>query len=711
MNHGINFIFGIHNHQPVGNFDRTFEGAYQDAYLPFVKVLRNHPGVRFALHMPGILWEWVEENQPEFFDIISKMLERDQVELMGGGFYEPILPMIPDSDKVGQIEKLNDYLVRKFNHKPTGMWLAERVWEPHLAKPIALAGIKYVCLDDSHFKMAGQTPEQLYGYYLTEECGHPVAVFPIDMKLRYMIPFMPPEKSIEWMREVSTPDSSRIIVLADDGEKFGVWPDTHHSVYEEGWLEKFCTLLEQNADWIHMPLFKEVIEEFPSLGTIYLPTASYTEMMEWALPAEQTMKLEDILKEIKKKGHHEYLRFIKGGLWRNYFAKYAESRNMQRKMLHVHDKIDTVPKNRTQKALDKLWTGQCNCAYWHGVFGGLYLNHLRTAIYKNLIEAENLIDEKIHEKKDFLEAEIKDFNRDNGQCLLLSNKDMNAYFDLNRGGALFEWDLREKTFNVLNTLTRRKEAYHRKLIAMAEPNSNEDHAGQASIHDIVKSKEEGLEKLLFYDWYRRSAFLDHFMGEDTTLDGFRKSEYDERGDFIVEKYEGTVKKSDKEVKALLERRGTVQHDWYGRPVLVKKAVTFPRKGLQLRVEYQITNESDIEIPIWFGVESNFAMQAGNTDDRYYLFPKEKTEKQQLGSIGEDENQERIGLIEEWVGFKILYSFSQKALLWRFPIETIQNSEAGFERSYQCSCMMPSWKFLLAPETSWSVEIKLKAEYL
>ena len=43
-------------------------------------------------------------------------------------------------------------------------------------------------------------------------------------------------------------------LLADDGEKFGVWPDTHHQVYEKGWLDQFFTLLEQNADWLKVAL-------------------------------------------------------------------------------------------------------------------------------------------------------------------------------------------------------------------------------------------------------------------------------------------------------------------------------------------------------------------------------------------------------------------------------------------------------------------------
>ena len=46
----VNFIFAIHNHQPVGNFDHVAEEAYQKSYLPLMEVLRDHPWFRFCIH-------------------------------------------------------------------------------------------------------------------------------------------------------------------------------------------------------------------------------------------------------------------------------------------------------------------------------------------------------------------------------------------------------------------------------------------------------------------------------------------------------------------------------------------------------------------------------------------------------------------------------------------------------------------------------------
>src|ERR1044072_5704898 len=92
-----------------------------------------------------------------------------------------------------------------------------------------------------------------------------------------------------------------------------------------------------------------------------------------------------------KKAQPGLKRFVKGGIWRNFLMKYPESNAMYKKMLRVSSKVHAGKKN--EAALDHLWAGQCNCAYWHGVFGGLYLPVLRQAIYRNLIEAERILDE------------------------------------------------------------------------------------------------------------------------------------------------------------------------------------------------------------------------------------------------------------------------------------------------------------------------------
>ncbi len=173
-------MFAIHSHQPVGNFEDVFRDSYESCYRPFLETLARYPGVRAALHYSGPLLEWIEENEPDHIDEIAGLAERGQIEILSGGFYEPILPVIPREDAVGQIVMMNDYIRRRFGQEPRGLWLTERVWEPHLPSIIAEAGLGYTIVDETHFAHAGVGPDEMFGYYLTEDAGAPLAVFPID---------------------------------------------------------------------------------------------------------------------------------------------------------------------------------------------------------------------------------------------------------------------------------------------------------------------------------------------------------------------------------------------------------------------------------------------------------------------------------------------------------------------------------------------------
>ena len=113
----IYFAFGIHNHQPVGNFDFVFEDAYQKSYLPFLEILERHPKIRIAQHYSGILFDWILENHPDYIKRLAKLVSLGQIEMMTGAHYEPILMTIPDSDKVGQIHKLTQTVKKNTNYE------------------------------------------------------------------------------------------------------------------------------------------------------------------------------------------------------------------------------------------------------------------------------------------------------------------------------------------------------------------------------------------------------------------------------------------------------------------------------------------------------------------------------------------------------------------------------------------------------------------
>jgi len=381
----ITLLLGVHNHQPVGNFGQVFEELYDKAYAPFLKVLARHPRVKFAFHTTGPLLEWLQENRPHYLEQLYEMSIRGQVEFFSGGLYEPILPILPDRDKVGQIQAMNRYLESRFQKKPRGLWIAERVWEPHLPKFTAEAGLEYTPIDDAHFKAAGYSEQDTYGYYLTEEQNSVLKVFPISERMRYMVPFRQVNETLDYLRSVANEAGDRCVTLMDDGEKFGLWPETYKLIYDKGWLERLFTLIEQNSSWLETATFSSCAND--SRGLVYLPTTSYHELSQWALPPAASHELESLYKSMPETTR----KFLRGGYFRNFLSKYPESNHMYRNMLRVSNRVKESHAKGKEQALDRVWMSQCNCGYWHGVFGGLYLPHIRSANYRNMIIAEKLL--------------------------------------------------------------------------------------------------------------------------------------------------------------------------------------------------------------------------------------------------------------------------------------------------------------------------------
>ncbi|MGZ3591254.1 MAG: alpha-amylase/4-alpha-glucanotransferase domain-containing protein [Thermodesulfobacteriota bacterium] len=709
----VAFLFCIHNHQPVGNSLHILEDAYEKAYFPFIEVLKRYPFMKISIHYTGILWDFFRDHHPEFLQTLRELVEKDQLEMMTGGYYEPILAVLPDADKVGQIKRLTRTIEKEMGMTPQGMWLAERVWEPHLPKCLREAGVEYIAIDDYHFKKSGLREEELYGYYLTEEDGKVLKVFPGSERLRYIIPFHPPEETLEYLSKLRGSPSAAI--FADDGEKFGVWPYTYHSVYEEGWLERFFELIGKNLDWIEpMHLGAYAIRERP-LGRIYLSCSSYMEMDEWSLPAEAMAEYGKVVERLKNAPEGEQVRrFLKGGFWRNFFVKYPESNDMHKRVLHLREKIgneERSPASKNRDPLHYLYRAQCNDAYWHGVFGGLYLPHLRHAIYENLIKAETLYDQQMHPEQEWVDLEKLDLNGDGDEEVILKNPEAVLLFS-SRGGTLLEMDDRSKAFNILGTLTRRKEAYHQKLLETREQTERggTSTSRTKTIHEIFDSTEKDLDQYLRFDEYRRVSFLDHFIAEPLDFESFRKCNYQEEGDFIREPYEIEARRRGKDQEVVLFRSGWLRQNGGGDPIEIEKRFSISGREKVVRASYQVTYKGEIR-KTNFGVEFNINLLAGNAPDRYYDIPGHSLEDRKLASVGALNGVTEVHLIDEWSKMKVVLRTDKNGDLWRFPIETVSLSESGFEKIFQGSCLLLYWPLDLEPEKRFEVELELGIEHL
>ncbi len=687
------FLFGVHCHQPVGNLEHVLKQAFRKAYSPFINILEKFPYVKATLHLSGSLVEWLEIEEKVFLDKVKTLSEKGQVEIMGGGFYEPVLCSIPETDAIGQIKMMRQRIKKIFKKNPEGCWIPERIWDSVLPKILCLAGHSYSLLDSSLFLRTGIPKEKIRGYYVTEKEGYILSVFPIHQKLRYLIPFEKPEKTIDYLRYVASDIEDVAVSYADDGEKFGLWPGTYSLVYENGWLESFFRLLGDNRAMIKTLTFSQYMESHKPEGQVYLPPLSYDEMMEWSLPAEAGVLYNDFREKLKQLGSFDsFSQFLHAGLWNNFLAKYPESNNMNKKMLMLSQKLDRIEiSSKTEESINQarqeLYMGQSGCAYWHGMFGGVYLGYLRHAVYRHLIKCENHLDSLSKGSENWIEFSLHDFHRKKSEDILISGKKLNVYFSPEYGGAMFELDIKKHLFNLLNTMTRHMEWYHCQLKDTCSEELIHSHGGTDG-SDHIRQDFQGI---IAYDWYRRLSFLDHFLGDKTTLENFSFSRYPELGSFTTTSYKMTaIEKSGQEVCFTLSNDGFVSKNNKHSAVRLEKKITVNDSLMEIHAKYKIVNSSEKDLDLWFGVEFNLNYFAENDPERYFRIPGWK-EKLSMSFAGEFHNIESFEACNETERFAVKFFVDQMAMLWCFPLKTVSRSEKGFELTYQGSTIMLHWK--------------------
>jgi alpha-amylase len=694
----LHFLLGIHNHQPVGNFESVVDETILRAYHPFLETIdRAGRDLPVTVHCSGGLLESLKARARHTFDLLGRLAAEGRVELLGGGFYEPILALLPDWDKVGQIQALAQFLKSHWGVTPRGMWLAERIWEPQLPRALREAGVEFVLVDDSHFALAGLDPETLGGYYLTEEQGATVAVFPINQRLRYLVPFADPGESLRYLEGRR---GAGAITMVDDGEKFGAWPGTDRLVYGERWLERFFQALRE-APWLAVSTFSRYIDFHPPTGRVYLPTAAYTEMGEWALPPAAAAELAAARHRLGELPEGERLtRLLRGGFFRNFLLKYPEIGDAYWKMLRlsgrVHEGLAARPRDpRFLAARERLWQGQANDAYWHGVFGGCYLPHLRRAVKSALIGCERRLEGA--GKPIGIECLRADVDGDGQAEVTVRSRTLGVMLRPARGGSLTELAWMGGEVDVADVLTRRLEPYHRQVAERPWPS---DSGEVKTIHSAPAVKEAGLPALLRYDRFRRASLLDGLFPPAAGREPLDPLEpWDAAWVAIGERpLDHEVKTSPREVAVLCYLLRPE-----GQPMALQKSLVVAADDPAVVAGYRLRWEGGEPLDARWAVQCNLTLSAGDAPGRYFRVAGRPS----LGSRGRLEGAHGLAMVDEWLGGEVALSFSAPAEVAWAPVETVSLSESGFERIYQGSALLVSWPVRLEPGQTWEASLRVR----
>jgi 4-alpha-glucanotransferase len=708
----ISLSLVLHNHQPVGNFGFVLEDNHRLAYLPMIEALERHSGVRLGLHYTGPLLEWLRAERPQTVARLGDLVSRGQVEIVGGGHYEPVLTALPEHDRVAQLTRMAGELEAIFGRRPRGAWLAERVWEPDL--PIALvdAGYEWTILDDAHFRAAAIPDDEHWGTYSTDDQGRRLTLFGTEQGLRYRIPFGAVQDVITYLREHATEDGARVGMMGDDGEKFGAWPTTWEHCWGSGrWVDRFFSALEANSDWLTMIPPSEWVDEQPPVGRVYVPTGSYAEMGEWSLPAAEGAAYSELLHRAVAERRPE-ARWLRGGFWRNFQVKYREINDLHKQMLRVSAAVVALPEGAPrERILDHLHQGQSNDCYWHGLFGGIYLSHMRLATLEHLIAAEDGSDRLVSRAGGRLAPVlVDDLDLDGRDEVLVRSDGQVVTISPHHGGGIGAWDVRAVRHALASVMRRRPEAYHARLVTFEQSGGPghvaEEGEGAASIHEIVKVREPGLSRRLWYDRYERRSGLVHILARDTTPEAFSQVAFDELGDFVDGEFRVEAAAAD-EVR--LARDGHVRMGRVDLPVRVRKSMTMGggRRDPWLGLEVEIENRGRSSLEGLLAVEWDLNLLGGGGNPQAWY--RVAGARHAFDSEGRAAGCTGLSMGNDGIGLVVRSAVEPVAEAWWSSIDTISVSEDGFERNHQGSCLLWTWPLRLEPGGGRTVRMEHRVE--
>ncbi|GHU39702.1 glycosyl hydrolase [Spirochaetia bacterium] len=407
MDKSISLILGFHFHIPDGYADDEYEQLYSGTIKPFLSTLFKFPKIPVILHFSGSLLYWIERHHGEFFMLLIDMLKRKQIEILTGGFYEPMMPLLPLKDRTGQIEMLTTYLRKQFGKRSLGCWIPAGSWEQINISTLSKYNINWTFLDEQHFtdvKLNTHAP------CISEDRGKLLTIFPISRKM---------QTEIESAAAVTAINSIKNNCTKNDNHVLTVFPRMFNNGTSENNILEFLDLLTKNEEEIEVVLPSKIVKNQPPLQKAY----------------------------------------FSGNSVKNFLVKYPEANNIYSKMGFVHSLVDQAhgDKIRKRRAQEELWKAQsydlfCDEAHYlqntqMPLPIGIHRSNIRAAAYQAIIEAERIT----RETKSFLPAITTfDFNFDGINEYVYQGNPVNCL--IKRTGAnIFELDYIPKPWNYLNT--------------------------------------------------------------------------------------------------------------------------------------------------------------------------------------------------------------------------------------------------------------------
>jgi 4-alpha-glucanotransferase len=548
-------IIGAYNLLPEGTEESLFEDTYQVCWRPFLSVLYRFPALSAVLHYSGTVLHWLESRHPEFLMLLEEMILRKQIELLGGGFFAPLMPLIPGPDRLGQVELLTTFIRRSFGKRPRGCWLPDYAWEPSLASSLQSCGFDYSFLPERYFRVAGIDAEDLGSPVMTEDQGRSLIVFPVFDALESFPSLKPIEESLSQL--VASVGEQRLFSIFFPGESARAFWSASKLESPDLFFERSFAALQREGLQFETTTPMRYLKNARDFRRAYFTGCASSILMERSMPVDNPGRGSRAKKAKEADAPHTGKAVaddgpsILFGSPRRLLLRHEESLALYAKMHYVRILVGQLrgDKSRKKTAQEELWRGQCGGAYWRGPSGGIARLSVRAAAYAALIEAEKITRQRGSFSPGIISADM-DF--DGAKEIIYQSAQINAYVQL-RGACLAELDSFKTRTNYVN---------------------------------VLDSSEGGPRRLCFRDRITEK----NGFGEDRS--GFSNARY------------ALVEAERPSSVASLFREGQAELGGKKRSLSVKKTYSFRKDGLS--VDYELSNKESVPLALRLSAELNLA---------------------------------------------------------------------------------------------------------
>ncbi len=541
----IGICFGISGRFFCSSVPFYVEEQYVSVFKKTMSFLYSCEHIPCSFYFPGPLLEWMERSHEEFFMVLSEMQDRKQIEIIGGGYYDPLFPLIPPSDRVGQIELMTTALRKITGKRPRGCWITGSAWDPSFVSSCSTCGMEYVLLDKSLLQDGYNRSRIPYEPVIVEDMGKTVCVLPLDTEI-FRVRDRSPRDVFSMLKDTcSSIDTSACVCAFLD---LSGWKDL---IAEKEWFDEFFSLVTENPDVAELTTPGKYIRSLQQIRRGVVSSGAAPCVGEWSI--SPYVRAQNVSGDL----------FFSRSSVKQFPLLYPEVLNIYSRMMYTHLLVNQIRGDKIRKntAREELWQAQACDGYWFTGSDGMCNPEVRQNAYSHFIQADRLSRGGLPSTGSVVSF---DFDMDGIKEYLFQFTQMNMYVHL-RGGHVFELDIFSNCRNYADTM------------------------GRTSVFD-------GTE-----DVYPRRIFIDH-LTDDASFDDFIKNPGAAGTVFPSVLYqEMLVDRARHEV--FLKASGA-----FGAlrvPVSLKKNYTVSENSV--KVQYILKNEGPFAAAGWFAVESNLSL--------------------------------------------------------------------------------------------------------